>query len=77
MWEHTVYRAVAEFFQKQIARSRVGTHLVIKLKHQCDAILAAGLGISINFGNQRRTLAHRAHCSTIKDLHRFGANIGN
>ena len=31
-----MHRAVAEFVQKQIARSRVGTHLAIKLKRQCD-----------------------------------------
>ena len=41
-----MHRAVAEFVQKQIARSRVGTHLAIKLKRQCDAIVGARLGTS-------------------------------
>ena len=43
-----MHQAVAEFVQKQIARSRVGTHLAIKLKRQCDAIVGARLGTSTN-----------------------------
>ena len=72
-----MYRAIAEFVQKQIARSRVGTHLAIKLKHQCDAILAARLGTSINFAtNGERWLIEQV-APRSKFFIDVGANVGN
>ena len=72
-----VYAAVAELVQKQIARSRVGAHLAIKLKHQCDAILGARLGTSINLA----TNGERWLIEQIAPRSQFfidvGANVGN
>ena len=71
------YRAVAAFVQRQIARSRVGTHLAIKLKHQCDAIIGARLGTSTNFATngERWLIEHIAPRS--KFFIDVGANVGN
>ena len=72
-----MYSTVAEFFQKQIARSRIGTHLAIKLKHQCDAILGARLGTSIDFAaNGERWLIEQI-APRSKFFIDVGANVGN
>ena len=36
--------SVAAFFQRWVARSTFGTRVAIKLKHQCDAVIAQRLG---------------------------------
>jgi FkbM family methyltransferase len=72
-----MYAAVAEFVQKQIARSRVGTHLAIKVKHQCDAILGFRLGTSINLAaNGERWLIEQI-APRSKFFIDVGANVGN
>jgi FkbM family methyltransferase len=72
-----VYSAVAAFVQKQIARSRVGTHVAIKLKHQCDAILGARLGTKNDFAiNGERWLIEQI-APRSKFFIDVGANVGN
>jgi FkbM family methyltransferase len=39
-----MFGSLAAFIQRRVARSTLGTHLAIKLKHQCDAIMAHRLG---------------------------------
>jgi FkbM family methyltransferase len=72
-----MHRAVAEFVQKQIARSRVGTHLAIKLKRQCDAIVGARLGTSTNLvaNGERWLIEYVAPRSQF--FIDVGANVGN
>ena len=67
---HSMRRALAEFVQKQIARSRVGTHLAIKLKRQCEAIVRTSAWHLNKFGHQWGAGSHQTYCSTIKILHR-------
>lgn len=72
-----MHRAIAAFVQKQVARFRVGTYLAIKLKHQCDAILGARLGTSINLAtNGERWLIEKI-APRSKFFIDVGANVGN
>lgn len=72
-----MYQAVAAFVQRQIARSRVGTNVAIKLKHQCDAILAARLGTSINFATSGESWLIEHIAPRSKFFIDVGANVGN
>jgi FkbM family methyltransferase len=72
-----MYSRAAAFVQKQIARSHVGTHLAIKLKHQCDAILGARLGTSINFATNGERWLIEQIAPRSKFFIDVGANIGN
>jgi FkbM family methyltransferase len=73
----TMYSAIAEFIQKQISRSRFGTHLAIKLKHQCDAILGARLGTSINLATNGERWLIEQIAPRSKFFIDVGANVGN
>ena len=72
-----MYPVVAEFVQKQIARSRVATHVAIKLKHQCDAILGARLGTSINLATNGEGWLIEQVAPQSKFFIDVGANVGN
>ena len=72
-----MYPVVAEFVQKQIARSRVATHLAIKLKHQCDAIIGARLGSSINSAANGEGWLIEQIVPQAKFFIDVGANAGN
>jgi FkbM family methyltransferase len=72
-----VYSSVAAFVQKQIARSRAGTHIAIKLKHQCDAILGARLGTKNDFASNGERWLIEQIAPRAKFFIDIGANIGN
>jgi FkbM family methyltransferase len=72
-----VYSAVAELVQKQIARSRVGTHVAIKIKHQCDAILGARLGTGIYFATNGERWLIEQIAPRSKFFIDVGANVGD
>lgn len=71
-----MYRHFAGLMQKQVGRSHLGLHLAIKLRHQCDAILAAGLAKPSNFAiNGERWLISLVAPAS-KYFVDVGANIG-
>jgi len=72
-----MYSAFAEFVQRQIARSRVATHIAIKLKNQCDAILGARLGTSKNFATNGERWLIEQIAPRSKFFIDVGANVGN
>ena len=73
----TMLRAVAKFAQKQVAKSRVGTHLAIGLKRQCDAVLAARLGTSNSFASNGERWLIEQIAPRAKFFIDVGANVGN
>jgi FkbM family methyltransferase len=76
-WNPAVYQAAAAFVQSQVARSRVGIHLAIKLKHQCDAILAARLGTSNSFATNGERWLIEQIAPQAKFFIDVGANVGD
>src|SRR5262245_2321440 len=72
-----MFGAIARFVQKQVARSRVGTHLAIKLKYQCDEVLRERLGTSIHIAvNGERWLIEQI-APRSKFFIDVGANVGD